>query len=474
MAANPGDVAIVGNTVTDALALNNQSESATHLATQAVSLFENRDPSQAREFKDAALMDLVNRNLLPGLAWAEGQTLDRNGDQIIQMGEANELMQTGDIFQQLAAEFMSKADRDVSLDELHSVAAEVAASQQSDAPAQKYLAESQFLASQFENLDGNKDGTVEYGELVDASMTPDENVLKAVDLAVQHHLTELNGGSNTPFTKQDVLADGQPTNLQNSDYMQFTGSLNGQVPAAQSDDLAHRYEEFMKTPADPQSEDPGQRHTAEAQYLASQFQNLDADGNGTVEYGELITASQSTDENVLKAAEIASNHHMTELNGGSYTSFTLQDVIDDGQPREYDYDEDVPSDSEESPDLDVLQSPNSSVTDRLKAIKDLVADGQTTATIKDSNGNELAVRMEVVPVPGSSRTMVHMFATDPETGKEFVVLRAISDGDSFTRQRDANGQEVDFVGTRWQRNHPDSIFSVSSSDTSSDTSYDVG
>ncbi len=468
MAATAGDAAIVGNTVTDALALNNQAESANHLATEAVNLFGSQDFSGNREFKDAAIQDLVNRDLLPGLAWAEAQSLDRNGDNVIQMGEANDLMVSGDLFQQLAAEFMSRAPRDITFDELQEVAERNLAS--SEDPAQKYMAESQFIASQFDNLDGNDDGKVEIGELIDANQKPDENLVRAVDLALQHHLTELNGGSNTPFTMQDVIADGQPSSPQSPDYMQFSGSADGQVPNAYNDELLQRYQEFMKTPADPESEDVGQRHTAEAQYLASQFVNLDGDKNGTVEYGELVTASQSTDENILKAVEIAVNHHMTEVNGGSYTDFTLDDVIKDGQPPQYDYDEDSPSDQTESPSLDALQSPDSSVTDRLKAIKALVADGQTTATIKDSNGDELSVRMEVIPVAGSSRSMVQMFATDPATGKEYVVLRAISDGDTFTHQRDANGQEVDFVGTRWQRNHPDSMFCKSGTETT----YDVG
>ncbi len=470
MAATAGDAAIVGNTVTDALALNSQSDSASHLAKEAVNLFGSHDFSGDRAFKDAAISDLVSRELLPGLAWAEAQSLDRNGDKIIQMGEANDLMVSGDLFQQLAAEYMSKATRDVTLEELQAVAERTAASQQSEDPVQKYLAESEFIASQFDNLDGNDDGTVEYGELIDASQKPDDNLLKAVDLVVQHHLTELNGGSNTPFTMQDVIADGQPSVTENPDYMQFSGSSNRQVPTVYNDELFQKFQEFMKIPADLESENVGQRHTAEAQYLASQFLNLDGDKSGTVEYGELVTASQSTDENILKAVEIAVNHHMTELNGGSFTDFTLDDVIKDGQPPQYDSDEDSPSDQTESPNLDALQSPDSSVTDRLKAIKALVAEGQTTATIKDSNGDELNVRMEVIPVAGSSRSMVQMFATDPATGKEYVVLRAISDGDTFTQQRDANGQEVDFVGTRWQANHPDSMFCKSGSETT----YDEG
>ncbi|MBA3994318.1 MAG: hypothetical protein C0469_12390 [Cyanobacteria bacterium DS2.3.42] len=314
MAAPAGDAAIVGNTVVDALALNNQADSANHLATEAVNLFGSQDFSGNREFKDAALLDLVNRELLPALTWAEAQSLDRNGDQIIQMGEGNELMASGDLFQQLAAEFMSRATRDVTLEELAALSAQTS---------------------------------------------------KA----------------------QDVPSEAPLLNTENPDYMQFSGA---------TDATTLTYEDGERPAFAPETE------VANPDYM--QF-------------------SGSSDEHNERPA------YAPEM--------------------------------DESSSLGALKSKNSSVTDRLKAIKSLVADGQTTASITDSNGNQLGVRMEVIPVAGSERSMVHMFAVDPSTGKEFVILRAISDGDSFTQQKDASGQDVDFVGTRWRNNHPDSMFCAS-------------
>ncbi len=408
MAANSGDAAIVGNTVADALVVGGGNDKATsgYLSSQAVSLWGDHDFSQEREFKAAAITDLVERSLLPGMLWAEGENLDRNGDRIIQVGEANDLMIRGDLFQQLAAEFMSQATRDVSLDEIKAVADQAALA----------------LAG----------GETNPAEPVDGATTPE-----------------------------------------NPNLMQFVGP-DGYTATSANDALEQQYADFMKTPADPNSEDANERYIAESQFLASQFKNLDGNDDGSVDYRELLDSTQSSDEDVRKAATIAADHHMTELGGDSYTSFTMTDVINDGRTREPDPDTDdsgfdTDGDGEDgSESLNVLKDSDSSIEDRLKAITSLVADGTTTATITD-NGVELNVRMEVVAIPGSSRTMVHMFAIDPATGKESVILRAIGDGDTFTKQRGADGQEVDFVGTRWQRNHADSMFSSSSS-----SEFDVG
>lgn len=106
----------------------------------------------------------------------------------------------------------------------------------------------------------------------------------------------------------------------------------------------------------------------------------------------------------------------------------------------------------------VLNDPARSTVEQLSAIKKLVENGTSTAMLTDADGNQINVRMEVVPIEGSSRSMVHMFAIDPATGKETVVLRAINDGDNWLHQRDKHGNEVDFVGTRWKRDHAGTIF----------------
>ncbi len=106
-----------------------------------------------------------------------------------------------------------------------------------------------------------------------------------------------------------------------------------------------------------------------------------------------------------------------------------------------------------------LQNPALSAEGKLKAITTLVAQGQTTATIRDADGSAITVRLEVSPISeGNPKSFVHMFAVDPTTGKESVMMRAISDGTNFSKQRDANGEEIGFVGSKWMKNHPGSMF----------------
>lgn len=108
--------------------------------------------------------------------------------------------------------------------------------------------------------------------------------------------------------------------------------------------------------------------------------------------------------------------------------------------------------------LATLSDVNSSTEDQLAAIKTLVAAGQTTATIRDADGTSLNVRLEVQPISeGSDRSYVQMFAVD-ESGREMVVLRAVTDGEGFAQQRDANGNFVSYVGRKWGEQHPDSVF----------------
>ncbi len=106
----------------------------------------------------------------------------------------------------------------------------------------------------------------------------------------------------------------------------------------------------------------------------------------------------------------------------------------------------------------ILESPDSTPVDQLKAVQALAAAGVTSATITDADGNSINVRFAVSPIAeGSPNSYVHMFAVDA-SGKETVVLRAISNGDDFVQQRDANGEVVSFVGTKWKRDHEGSVF----------------
>ncbi len=108
--------------------------------------------------------------------------------------------------------------------------------------------------------------------------------------------------------------------------------------------------------------------------------------------------------------------------------------------------------------IGVLQSDQSTPEAQLKAVQDLAAMGVTTLCLTDKDGNPINVRLAVSPIAeGSSKSYVHMFAVD-ESGNETIVLRAITDGENLLHQRDKNGNEVGFVGTKWLANHTDSFF----------------
>ena len=131
-------------------------------------------------------------------------------------------------------------------------------------------------------------------------------------------------------------------------------------------------------------------------------------------------------------------------------------------PAETPNDAQTESQTETNPEIEQLKqtltSANSSPEDQLKAVQALFAAGQTSMTITDADGNSMNVRFAVTPIAeGSPNNYVHMFAVDA-SGKETIVLRAISKPDGFVQQRDANGEFVSYVGSKWKRDHAGSAF----------------
>ncbi len=219
---------------------------------------------------------------------------------------------------------------------------------------------------------------------------------------------------------------------------------------------------------------------ASAPSIAKEFDNLDTDGSGGVSVSELEAGYNSDNDAMRNAATLAFQRNLAWNADGSERDFTFDDVIADARssgllpPEPVAADpltETLPVETEieteslpvetgnvEADCTAILNNPESTTVQQLAAIKKLVDNGITTAIISDADGNPLNVRLEVVPIAGSDRTMVHMFAIDPSTGRESVVLRAINDGENWNKQRDQNGNEVDFVGTRWKNNNPGTIF----------------
>lgn len=424
MAASPES-----NLIADIVRQAPQLGSIDHLAQEAASLLGVHDFSQNRDMRDGIIRGLgETADLLETLVWAERTKLDVDGDGVIEVGEGNDLKMSGDIFVQLAAEFMSTRLQDVSFAELDQAARTTAARAGYEMPAS----------------------------------------------TAQPVGAELPGGE-------------QPTG---PNVMQFSGEQLVDPNA------------FAGDPALVQGQqDPTARYKEEAQFLGVNFGSLDKDQNGLVDDTEFKAAISGSDITQLTALDIAFRHNLVAVQNDQFSSLSLDQVAADyfsaggaalqegadaaassdrpamvpeggeteGGMYQFTGDENAgehpayaPDESSEDPnqseEMRTLNSKNASTKDRLKAIARLVEAGKTSATITDSDGSKFDVRMEVVPVAGSSRTMVHMFAIDPATGKEFVVLRAIKDGEDFTRQRDASGNEVDFAGTRWRQNHPDSMF----------------
>lgn len=222
--------------------------------------------------------------------------------------------------------------------------------------------------------------------------------------------------------------------------------------------------------------------------LLEEFSHIDADGDTNVSYVENLAAMESEEATTRIAAEYANRYGVNDkLPGVNYDTYSLADVTADVElfgdaqrpgdsddatedPDLYQHtgdDSDAPAEGEHQPlqitvNYDpkaVLENPDSSTEAQLTSILALVRSGNAPTTIKDENGNDIQVRMEVVPVAeGSDRSFVHMFAVDPETGAEIPILRAINEGNSFEPQRSADGEEVPFVGTKWKRAHPDTMF----------------
>ncbi len=121
----------------------------------------------------------------------------------------------------------------------------------------------------------------------------------------------------------------------------------------------------------------------------------------------------------------------------------------------------VPPTPEAAAALLDLQNPATSAEAKLKDIAALVKAGQTTATIKDADGSDITVRLAASPISaGNSKDFIHMYAVDPATGKETVMLRGVSDGTNVFKEKDAHGKDVEFVGSKWRQHHPSSMFKV--------------
>ncbi|MBA3857805.1 MAG: hypothetical protein C0507_12930 [Cyanobacteria bacterium PR.3.49] len=313
-----------------------------------------------------------------------------------------------------------------------------------------------------ENLDPDGDGKLPYWELLGVANSEDADTLTknlATYLAEQAYMRP-----SAEFTLDEFRdARGLPVDP---------------IPGAMS--------------FDPDTFSDGETRTSELSYAHKNFATLDADSDGYVTRAEIdetlsggVSASDAAKLQDLRARmgdleELSDDEFGDENDGFTHEDLRLAaqaeavSLTGERAERRAEEGDDGPSDApvtveevlsgdadksdEPSEYLRDLQDKDSTVEEQLTAVKALVAAGQTTATIEDADGNPLTVRMDVQPVSeGSDRSYVHLYAVD-ESGRETVILRAITDGDGFAQQRDGNGNPVSYVGRKWSQNYPDSIF----------------
>ena len=107
---------------------------------------------------------------------------------------------------------------------------------------------------------------------------------------------------------------------------------------------------------------------------------------------------------------------------------------------------------------DVLQSKTATPEDKMRAIEALAAQGVTSLTLTDVDGNQTEARIDVQPVaPGSSRKYVHLYGVD-ENGREHPLMRGLSQNGEYSSEVDRSGNKVGFYGSWWKQHNPESVF----------------
>jgi Ca2+-binding EF-hand superfamily protein len=313
-----------------------------------------------------------------------------------------------------------------------------------------------------ENLDLDGDGKLPYRELLDAAYSEDAD----------------------PLTRNLAEYLAQQAYMRSSDYTLDEFRAMSALPV---DPVAGEMD------FDPDTFSDGETRTSELAYAYQNFDELDRDADGFITGSEIdetlaggVSAADAAKLRDLKAREqdleelsndenwdensgitredlrVAAEKEAVALTGEREESGEADDEGDSRTDAPVTADEVLSGEADESDEpseyLRDLQDEDSTVEERLEAVKALVAAGTTTATIEDADGNPLKVRMEVQPISeGSDRSYVHLFAVD-ENGRETVILRAMSSGDEFTQQRDGNGSPVSYVGRKWSETHPESVF----------------
>ncbi|MBX9950534.1 MAG: hypothetical protein K2Y39_15305, partial [Candidatus Obscuribacterales bacterium] len=315
------------------------------------------------------------------------------------------------------------------------------------------------------NLDTDQNGEITYPEALDAAVSGGSDALTR---SLGEYLSEQISVNYEPFKIPEV-AD--------------RADESAETPVDESNTDEPVEAQTAEQEFDPKKYSNGEIEQEELAYANTHFDELDGDGNGFITAGELDQYSQRAagtiseqdagklldlKENVGDLEEKDGDDEFLDENDG-ITRADLHKAAEEMAQQDNENsaetgaeattaEEVLTEKTAEEKALDTLGSKDASTEDQLQAIKTLVEAGQTTATITDADGTSMTVRLEVQPISeGSDRSFVHMFAVD-ESGRETVVLRAVSDGEGFAQQRDADGNLVSYVGSRWKERHPESIF----------------
>ncbi|MBC7999561.1 MAG: hypothetical protein IAF58_16540 [Leptolyngbya sp.] len=210
------------------------------------------------------------------------------------------------------------------------------------------------------------------------------------------------------------------------------------------------------------------------QLVISEFENLDGDNNGTISEQELetITADAGTDALTKMAAEYAKENFYgisdvddswgsslfdnNELDMNEVNQFRDQARADrDLEPSEmYRADRVINNQTPETELTDLLTRNASSPEQQLKAVEAMLAQGKTSFQMTDLDGNQYDVTINVQDL-GNGVKVIGLLGNDD--GGTYPILRGVSRNGVYSQQQNSNGP-VDWYGTKWQQNHPDSAF----------------
>lgn len=194
---------------------------------------------------------------------------------------------------------------------------------------------------------------------------------------------------------------------------------------------------------------------------AEQERTKDARMDMFMREGRLTAPAFKTEPEMKTEAWIGSEHAATAGMVGKTESVTTATEEAKAQQKETEKllekkDGTIPNDPSNL--LVILKSTTSSAEQKLNAVMQLGEQGIKNIAFSDADGKELQCRIALEQVaPGSSKYYVHLFAKD-DTGKERIALRAIFDQGKLLNERNAQGEEVGFVGDWWSKSRPQSAF----------------